>query len=265
MSARSALIVDDSKSARFALRRHLESHAYKVDAVESAQEAYRVLRDLNPDLIFMDHVMPGEDGFEALRHLKADPHTAGIPVVICSGNEGDHFVEEARSKGAADVLGKPPSPDQLLQVLENVQREREQAEIVAAQAAASAQAEAEAAAAAAEARIELEARAAAAAQQAEAASREEAASAAAAEAQALFGELRAALAQLESRIGAKPAGLVELETRLQQTEQRLTQRMQRLEEEQAAARAHFEEGLEHAAQQAAERIADALLKALGRG
>ena len=262
MSARSALIVDDSKSARFALRRHLESHAYKVDAVESAQEAYRVLRELRPDLIFMDHVMPGEDGFEALRHLKADPHTAAIPVVICSGNEGDGFVDEACSQGAIGVLAKPPSPDQLLQVLENVQRGREQVQMESAQLAAAARASADAQAAADAVRVGAQATAQAEAVQAEA-NKDRELQAAAGE-QVQFAELRAAMAQLEARLGATPAAVVEVEMRLQQTEQRLLQRIERLEEELTAARARLEEGTEHSAQLAADRIAEALLKALGR-
>ena len=110
MSQRTALVVDDSRSARFALRKHLEHHAFKVDTAESARAAYHWLESQTPDLIFLEHVMPGEDGFEALRHLKADPRTASIPVVICSSNEGGAFTAEARSQGAADVLQKPPSP-----------------------------------------------------------------------------------------------------------------------------------------------------------
>lgn len=121
MSQRTALVVDDSRSARFALRKYLEHHAFKVDTAESARAAYHWLESQTPDLIFLDHVMPGEDGFEALRRLKADPRTAGIPVVICSSNEGGAFVAEARSQGAADVLQKPPSPAQLKRVLQHVE------------------------------------------------------------------------------------------------------------------------------------------------
>lgn len=121
MSQRTALVVDDSRSARFALRKYLEHHAFKVDTAESARAAYHWLESQTPDLIFLDHVMPGEDGFEALRHLKADPRTAAIPVVICSSNEGGTFVAEARSQGAADVLQKPPSPEQIKRVLQQVE------------------------------------------------------------------------------------------------------------------------------------------------
>ncbi|MDM4770379.1 response regulator [Solimonas sp. SE-A11] len=121
MGNKTALIVDDSRSARFALRRHLEHHAYKVDTAESAEEAYSFLKDHQPEVIFLDHVMPGTDGFTALQHIKQDPTTVYIPVVICSSNEGAEFNAEARAKGASDVLQKPPTPEQLIRVLENLQ------------------------------------------------------------------------------------------------------------------------------------------------
>lgn len=121
MSERIALVVDDSKSARFALRKYLEGHAFRVDTADSARAAYAWLQDQRPDLIFLDHVMPGEDGFTALQHIKDDPQTADIPVVICSSNEGGTFVAEARSRGAAEVLQKPPNPDQLQRVLKQIE------------------------------------------------------------------------------------------------------------------------------------------------
>ncbi len=120
MSAHLVLVVDDSRSARYALRKYLEGHAFSVDTVDSAQSAYLWLGDHLPDLIFLDHVMPGEDGFAAMRRIKSDPRTADIPIVICSSNEGSAFVAEARSQGAVDVLPKPPNPDQLKRVLEQL-------------------------------------------------------------------------------------------------------------------------------------------------
>lgn len=122
MSTKTALVVDDSKSARFALRKYLEGHSFKVETAESAQEAFAFLKNNHPDLIFLDHVMPGLDGFEALNQIKSDPATVTIPVVICSSNEGEQFIADARNRGAADVLQKPPSPEQLLKVLDNLQR-----------------------------------------------------------------------------------------------------------------------------------------------
>lgn len=115
--SKTALVVDDSKSARFALRKFLEGFNYKVETAESAADAYRILGGTLPEVIFMDHIMPGTDGFEALRVLKSEARTAEVPVVICSSNEGEDFIAQARARGASDVLQKPPSPEQLAGVL----------------------------------------------------------------------------------------------------------------------------------------------------
>ncbi|MES2886310.1 MAG: response regulator [Pseudomonadota bacterium] len=115
--SKTALVVDDSKSARFALRKFLEGFNYKVETAESAADAYRILGGMLPEVIFMDHIMPGTDGFEALRVLKSEARTAKVPVVICSSNEGEDFIAQARARGASDVLQKPPSPEQLAGVL----------------------------------------------------------------------------------------------------------------------------------------------------
>lgn len=122
MMGRSALVIDDSKSARFALRRYLEGHRYSVEAVESADEAMRALAANKPGVIFLDHVMPGVDGFTVLRNLRANADTAAIPVVICSSNEGPDFNAQARAAGANCVLQKPPNPDQLSRILDDLER-----------------------------------------------------------------------------------------------------------------------------------------------
>lgn len=122
MIGRSALVIDDSKSARFALRRYLEGHRYQVEAVESADEAMRALEAGKPSVIFLDHVMPGVDGFTVLRNLRANADTASIPVVICSSNEGPEFNAQARAVGASCVLQKPPNPEQLYRILDDLER-----------------------------------------------------------------------------------------------------------------------------------------------
>jgi len=122
MAFKTALVVDDSKSARFALRRFLENQYYKVETAESAESCYAALKQVRPDVIFLDHVMPGADGFEVLRQLKLDSATADIKVVICSSHEGDDFVRKATAGGAAGVLLKPPSAEQLAHILENLNK-----------------------------------------------------------------------------------------------------------------------------------------------
>lgn len=120
MAFKTALVVDDSKSARFALRRFLENQYYKVETAESAEECYTVLQGLRPDVIFLDHVMPGADGLEVLRQLKSDAVTSDIRVVICSSHDSPEFVEQSISGGATAVLVKPPSADQLASILKQL-------------------------------------------------------------------------------------------------------------------------------------------------
>jgi CheY-like chemotaxis protein len=118
--SKTALVVDDSKSARFALRKFLEGFNYQVETAENANEAYAALARGLPDVVFMDHIMPGVDGFEALRTIKANAQMASVPVVICSSNEGEAFVAEAHARGASGVLQKPPSPEQIAGLLANL-------------------------------------------------------------------------------------------------------------------------------------------------
>jgi len=127
MSTKTALVVDDSKSARFAMRKFLEGFGYHVDTAESAEDAYIYLRKKLPEVMFLDHIMPGTDGFDAIKAIKQNALTAGLPVVLCSSNEGDDFLRQARACGAIDILQKPPSPEQLRAVLDNIKRLQETA------------------------------------------------------------------------------------------------------------------------------------------
>jgi CheY-like chemotaxis protein len=114
---KTALVIDDSKSARFAMRKYLESNDYEVLTAESPDEAFQVLSGTAPSVIFLDHIMPGVEGFSVLQKLKATPGTGALPVVVCSSNEGRSFVEQAIAHGATAVLQKPPSPEQMAEVL----------------------------------------------------------------------------------------------------------------------------------------------------
>ena len=101
-----ALIVDDSRSARVILSRMLEGYGLQVDSSESAEHALEFLRQTRPDVIFMDHLMPGMDGFQAIQAIKGNPDTAMIPVVMYTSQEGELYVSQARALGAVGVLPK---------------------------------------------------------------------------------------------------------------------------------------------------------------
>lgn len=118
---RSALIVDDSRTALAALSRLLKAQAIATDMVETGPEALDLLRhNANPDVIFLDHMMPGMDGFEVLSTLKANPRTAAIPVVIYTSKEGEAYMGQALTLGAFGVLRKPIDPSELAYILQRV-------------------------------------------------------------------------------------------------------------------------------------------------
>jgi CheY-like chemotaxis protein len=117
MSTRKILLVDDSKSARYALRLLLQKQDCEVDTAESAEIALERVRSELPYAIFMDHLMPGMNGFEALDALKEDPRTARIPVVMCTSNDDEPYQRQAREKGALGILPKPATQERLSSIL----------------------------------------------------------------------------------------------------------------------------------------------------
>jgi CheY-like chemotaxis protein len=112
-----ALIVDDSRSARVILSRMLEQHGMTVDTAESAEQAMEYLQQSRPDVIFMDHLMPGMDGFQAVQEIKSDPQTALIPLMMYTSQEGELYVSQARALGAIGVLPKTVRPVDVSRVL----------------------------------------------------------------------------------------------------------------------------------------------------
>lgn len=117
MAAKRALVVDDSKSARAFLSRMLEKHLLEVDTAESAEEAIEYLTRHRPDVIFMDHLMPGMDGFQAVQAIKNNPRTATIPILMYTSQEGELYLGQARALGAIGVLPKQIRPADVTQVL----------------------------------------------------------------------------------------------------------------------------------------------------
>ena len=117
---KTALIVDDSKSARVLLQRVLERHALDVDTAESAENALEYLGQYRPDVIFMDHQMPGMDGFEAVTAIKRNPDTATIPIMMYTSQKGEVYVGQARALGAIGVLPKELAPVEVSKVLHSL-------------------------------------------------------------------------------------------------------------------------------------------------
>jgi CheY-like chemotaxis protein len=117
MGQKRALVVDDSKSARVILSRMLEKYDIDVDLAESAEQAIEYLKHDRPDAIFMDHLMPGMDGLQAVQAIKSNPQTAMIPIMMYTSQEGELYVGQARALGAMGVLPKQVRPVDVSKVL----------------------------------------------------------------------------------------------------------------------------------------------------
>ncbi|UZE94722.1 response regulator [Alkalimarinus alittae] len=121
MTIKSALLVDDSKVARFALSKLLEKIDLNVSMAGSAEEALEYLSSHdNPDVIFMDHLMPGMNGVEATKAIKSNPDTSAIPIIMCTSKKSEEFADEAREFGVYNILTKPPQPDGVSLLLEEL-------------------------------------------------------------------------------------------------------------------------------------------------
>ncbi len=117
MTVKHVLVVDDSKSARFMLRKMLGKINLTADLAESGEDAIAYLQNNQPDAIFMDHMMPGLNGLETVQKIKTNPQTAVIPVVMYTSQDGEEYEKNVISHGILDILPKPASPDNLSAVV----------------------------------------------------------------------------------------------------------------------------------------------------
>jgi CheY-like chemotaxis protein/predicted regulator of Ras-like GTPase activity (Roadblock/LC7/MglB family) len=107
------LVVDDSVSVRKALERVLAPRQLEVMSASSAEQALEKVTLQRPDLVITDVVMPGMSGFEFCQMLKNTEPFTDIPVILISGIVDDHVLAQSRAVGAASVVTKPFTPEDL--------------------------------------------------------------------------------------------------------------------------------------------------------
>lgn len=119
--ARRVLLVEDDGSHRWVIRRLLENafgaEVSVEEAVSGEMALERARSDPVPDLILLDLNLPGVDGFQVLRQLRADDRTRRVPVVVVSSSEEDAAVRRAYEEGANSFISKSDSPEKTLQRL----------------------------------------------------------------------------------------------------------------------------------------------------
>jgi len=114
MAIKKILIVDDSPTERHFLGELLTKHGFQIMTLESGEEAIAKAADLMPDLILMDVVMPGMNGFQATRTITKDERTKHIPVIMCTSKNQETDMVWARRQGATEYVVKPVDPQDLL-------------------------------------------------------------------------------------------------------------------------------------------------------
>ncbi len=113
------LVVDDSEVLRKIVSFNLTREGYQVDEAKDGREALEKLRQIKPDLVILDIMMPYVDGFEVLRSMRKDPELSHIPVIMLTAKGGEDDPKTALELGANGFLTKPFSP---LKLLEEVRR-----------------------------------------------------------------------------------------------------------------------------------------------
>ena len=114
MPIKKILVVDDSPTERHVLVELLTRKGYQVLTAESGEEGIEKAKNEQPDLVLMDVVMPGLNGYQATRTLTRDDSTKHIPVIVCTskGQETDKIW--GLRQGAQDYMVKPINPEELL-------------------------------------------------------------------------------------------------------------------------------------------------------
>ncbi len=114
MPVQKILVVDDSKTELHHLSSMLGKHGYSVRTAENGDDAMRKLGEDTPDLILMDVVMPGQNGFQLTRMITRDVRWAEVPVIMCTSKNQETDRVWAMRQGARDYIVKPVKADELL-------------------------------------------------------------------------------------------------------------------------------------------------------
>jgi chemosensory pili system protein ChpA (sensor histidine kinase/response regulator) len=112
-----ALVVDDSITMRRVTQRLLERNSFRVVTAKDGLEAIGVLQDHRPDIILLDIEMPRMDGYEFAKHVRNNPGTARVPIVMITSRVSDKHRARAIEVGVNDYLGKPYQERQLLEAV----------------------------------------------------------------------------------------------------------------------------------------------------
>lgn len=113
MAIKDILLVDDSRTELHHVCGLLASQGYSVRTAQNGEEALRRLEEQIPDLILMDVVMPGQNGFQLTRMITRDPRYASVPVIMCTSKNQETDKVWGLRQGACDYIVKPVNAEEL--------------------------------------------------------------------------------------------------------------------------------------------------------
>ena len=112
--AKRILVVEDNPSAKRLICYTLEQEGYQVLNASNGVEGLRMAREEKPDLLVLDVMLPGLDGFELCHRLRTDPQTARLPILMLSAKAQDADISVGLRLGADDYLTKPADPAEIV-------------------------------------------------------------------------------------------------------------------------------------------------------
>ena len=114
MAINKVLVVDDSKTELMFMTDLLQKKGFTVKTAENADDTFRRLAEEKPDLILMDVVMPGQNGFQLTRAITRDPNFADVPIIMCTSKNQETDKVWGMRQGARDYVVKPVKADELI-------------------------------------------------------------------------------------------------------------------------------------------------------
>ena len=120
MSIKKILVVDDSAVERYYLTDFLSKQGFSVIEAMDGDDAIIKARNYKPDLVLMDVVMPTTNGFQVTRAMSRDPELEHIPVILCTGKDGETDKVWGMRQGARGYLTKPIALDALLETIQKL-------------------------------------------------------------------------------------------------------------------------------------------------
>jgi two-component system phosphate regulon response regulator PhoB len=118
------LVVEDEPAIQELISVTLTIAGYKVMRAQDSEEAQRLMREIQPDLVMVDWMLPGQSGIALIRLLRADPRTCNLPLIMVTARSGDQDAVLALESGADDFITKPFSPRQMVARIYAVLRRR---------------------------------------------------------------------------------------------------------------------------------------------